>query len=335
MPSVGAVTSNLNTATVAVNTTANPNDFLLVNALNGPLTITLPGIPPKNTVIAVKKVDTSTSLVTVVTTGGALINGDTSVVLAAMGATVTVQYDGGSWQITGTALINTSASTVGIPAGGTAGQMLAKNTGNNFDASWKSVVSGGGGNFPLWAGAGRLFCSPFQPSSQQNIASWGFSTGYLNFMAVQIPNPCTVTGAYVWHGSSASAASVVGIGLYADAPTAASGGPGVRLAQTTITESGAANTLYGSALSYTFTGPQLVWVGYSSSSNPFLWCTYNSNPVSMVLGTTAILAGSSATTAPNLRYSGAYTYNTMPADASTGSTAVYNGYNPLVFFTVA
>lgn len=106
MPSVGAVTSNLNVKTPPGDYTAVANDLVLAT---GGFTVTMPTSPVINTVVAIKKIDASTSPVSIVPGGTANLNGDTSALLAVAGAAATFQYDGTNWQLISTGTINTSA----------------------------------------------------------------------------------------------------------------------------------------------------------------------------------------------------------------------------------
>ncbi len=113
MPSVGAVTSNLNVVTTQNNRTAAANEFVIADAINNPIVVTLPTAPTLNSVVAVKKSDTTTNLVTVVPGGTAKIDVDTSAGLYIRGATIQVQYDGTNWQVGSTALTNAAMVSQG------------------------------------------------------------------------------------------------------------------------------------------------------------------------------------------------------------------------------
>lgn len=53
----------------------------------------------------------------------------------------------GSFTLDGLRLVNglASGTPASLPPGGTAGQVLAKNSGDNGDASWQDIVLSGGG----------------------------------------------------------------------------------------------------------------------------------------------------------------------------------------------
>lgn len=130
--------------TIAKNTnyTALPGDLVVTNASSGPITITLPTAPPIDTMVGVKKSDSSANTVTVVPGGTDKIDNDTAVVLAVSSASVTVQYDGTQWRILSTGQLNLANNAAGIPSGGAAGQILTKNTTTNYDASWLDATPG-------------------------------------------------------------------------------------------------------------------------------------------------------------------------------------------------
>ncbi len=106
MATVGAVTANLNVTNKTADYTAAANDFVLADATGGAIVVTLPTAPNINTVVAVKKTDTTTSLVSVLAGGTARIDGDTSAGLYIQGATIKCQYDGTNWQVMSTAITN-------------------------------------------------------------------------------------------------------------------------------------------------------------------------------------------------------------------------------------
>lgn len=87
------------------------NDLVLANATTAAFTVTLPTSPTSNAVIAVKKTDSSTNVVTIAPGGTATIDGDATCTLSAALAGVVLQYDGTNWRITSTALIGTAASS--------------------------------------------------------------------------------------------------------------------------------------------------------------------------------------------------------------------------------
>lgn len=115
MISVGAV-NGLNPVVKNVAYTVNPGELVLANATSA-FTVTLPATPAANTIVAIKKTDSSTNAVTIAP-GGNTLDAASPTTLTARGQTVILQYDGtGTWQLTGT----TPNITVGTTTTGTAG----------------------------------------------------------------------------------------------------------------------------------------------------------------------------------------------------------------------
>lgn len=95
------------------NYTAAVNDFVVVDATSGAVTITAPAAPSANDIFAVKKADNSENLVTIARSGSQLINGDTEVGLTAPGAAVTLLFDGTNWQMLSTGTANSTTPAPG------------------------------------------------------------------------------------------------------------------------------------------------------------------------------------------------------------------------------
>ena len=135
MPSVGAVTSNLNIVTKDnVDYTALANEFVIMSVTDAARTVTLPAAPTINTIVAVKKTDASANAVQVVGSGSAKINGDSSgAVLPATGSSLTVQFDGTDWHMISSGMPNVANAVAGVPTGGSVNQVLKKNSATNYD----------------------------------------------------------------------------------------------------------------------------------------------------------------------------------------------------------
>jgi len=285
MPSVGAVTSNLNVVVPGVYPyTAKANDLVLASAVSGAVTITMPTTPPVNSVVAVKKTDSTTSAVSIVAPGGtAIINGDTSAVLAVTGAAATFQYDGSTWQLISTGTINT-APIAGLPTGGSADQVLKKNSATNYDVSWgtASAGGGGGGEFYPWAGAGRVFFGPPMTGNSYNGTPQGYNTN-MTLWPVRIPNACTVASISV-ASTAAGGSATAYMALYSDEPTATSFGPGTRLAGGSVVFPATAHNAATVTLNYVFTQATNVWVHLGSTAATALHCHgsgFNGFPTSL------------------------------------------------------
>lgn len=358
MLSVGAVTSNLNVVTKTGNYTAAPNDFVLVDATTAGVTITLPAGPPLNTLIAVKKTDASTNLVGVVPGAGANIQGDTAMGLTNRGGSATLQFDGTNWQVLSTATINAANAAAGMPTGGTAGQLLTKNSTANYDATWSAspVPAGGtagqilqkntatnydvawatpatsGPVFSRWT-AGRRYTPPL--GVQARIATYG-----LYLMPVAVPNPCTITAVsiYIWGNITTNGTGYASV--YADNPAATSTGPAAR-----IGTAGTATLVNSAFTSMTvnavITAPQIIWVYYGISGNNTMLGHYNW-PSNTHFGAITDIPNTGAV--GNILYPTSASYSTAsppPADLSGvaftgnqgGSSAA--GAYPIPFFTIA
>lgn len=350
MPSVGAITSNLNIVGVTGNYTAKANDFVNASAVSGGLTVTLPVTPATNTLVAVKKVDVTTNMVTVVPGAGATINGDTAMGLAVQGGSATLQYDGTNWQVLSTASVN-SATPVGLPTGGTAGQALLKNTTSNYDAGWGAITGaipaggtagqvlkkntassydvawgaasqGQAGAFTPWVGSTRYFCQPYQQGASLTPRT---ANAFPSFFPVYVPNACTITSiwAYLLTGSGATA----NFYLYTDNPAATSYGPATQLASGSVGVSSAASWSNVN-VSVAVSGPQMLWVGFSCSVNL------------SVYGMSAVSAFNNF--APTIlaavnQWAGVQTNAaiTPPANMATTACTIITGIVPVVYFTVA
>lgn len=62
----------------------------------------------------------------------------------------------GSLRTLGTVATSAAAGNRGLPTGGTAGQVLSKNSGSDYDVLWSTVASGGGGSSGTPTVAGRV-----------------------------------------------------------------------------------------------------------------------------------------------------------------------------------
>lgn len=103
----GAGGSGLDTTMASANYTAGVSDFVLADATGGPFTVTLPANPPANTIVAVKKVDNTTNLVTIVGTSPATIDGDPAVYLPSPQTAAQLVYDGTQWRVSSVVVYDT------------------------------------------------------------------------------------------------------------------------------------------------------------------------------------------------------------------------------------
>lgn len=112
---------------VSTSVTAVAGDFVLVDAASADLTITLPAAPPANTSVAVKKVDLSDHLVTVVGAGTSRIDGDLSLVLLQPSSGAVLVFDGTDWRVEATVIFDAGASTLTYRGDWTAGVIYGEN----------------------------------------------------------------------------------------------------------------------------------------------------------------------------------------------------------------
>ncbi len=108
--SAGDSGSGLVTTSKTAAYTATASQLVLADATSGPFTITLPASPAANTVVAVKKTDTSGNIVTIVGSGAAKIDGDNTATIGTKGIAATFIYDGTNWRISSTVAFDSAAS---------------------------------------------------------------------------------------------------------------------------------------------------------------------------------------------------------------------------------
>lgn len=89
--------------------TANTGDFVLADASGASFTVTLPAAPATNTSVAVKKVDTSLNLVTVVGFGTSTIDGDPTCTLTQAQSGAVFVFDGSNWRVEATVIFDPGA----------------------------------------------------------------------------------------------------------------------------------------------------------------------------------------------------------------------------------
>lgn len=103
----GASGSGLGTKTVSAAYTAEISEFVLADATATAFTVTLPDNPPADTIVAVKKIDNSTNMVTVAPTAPATIDGDLAVYLPSPQTAAQFVYDGTVWRVSSVAVYDT------------------------------------------------------------------------------------------------------------------------------------------------------------------------------------------------------------------------------------
>lgn len=106
----GGKTLSVRSASAAIIAAA--GDFILADASSGAFTVILPTAPTTNTSVAVKKVDTSLNLVTVVGPTGppaVTIDGDSSCTLTQAQSGAIFVYDGANWRVEATVIFDPGA----------------------------------------------------------------------------------------------------------------------------------------------------------------------------------------------------------------------------------
>jgi hypothetical protein len=320
--------TSLTTKIVSANYTAAARELVAADASSGALTIALPTAPSyRGVIVAVKKTDSSANVVTVSTVD--TVEGDTSIRLLSAGVTVTVQWDGTMWRIISTATPNIG-SALGVPSGGTTGQVLTKSSGTSFDVTWASASGGGsgGGNFSPWV-SGRTMYSPGYYNTNVTL-----NTAVCYLYPIRVPNACTISGMYVYNSSSAGSGQGIWLGLYNDSAGAVvtSGGPTTRIASGTVTLNGTSKEL-GITFNYTFSQATTVWAAMVvQASNLPVYA--NSTPITNFLmgGPSSYVA---ATPVGKIIGASTYDYASPPGtDLSSNNTTQWTGNLPLFMFPV-
>lgn len=212
---------------------------------------------------------------------------------------------------------NIGATGGSIPAGGTSGQVLNKNTGTDYDASWAAAAPGQppwtGNRWYTKAGAVNTASGSTFPTAQGGIA----------FIPVYVPNPCTITtlGIYV-----PSTGFSYRFALYTDNPASASYGP-TNMVGTQASGTAAAGSYLNAAVGWTIPSAAVYWIafGYSANVTMFTWA-----PALTMYGVTPSPAAAAPTTH---LYTTAYTYSsTLPASMASVAIQFGTGIEPLFGF---
>lgn len=92
--------------------TANAGEFVVADASLNDIIVELPNNPPANTVVAIKKSDSSINTVTIQPTGGALIDGDFGAVFTAPGSGAELIYSGSDWYVESVVFFDSSVTVL-------------------------------------------------------------------------------------------------------------------------------------------------------------------------------------------------------------------------------
>lgn len=227
---------------------------------------------------------------------------------------------------------NIGSTGGGMPVGGTSGQVLSKNTGTDYDASWATNTANSLGSVVPWV-SGRLYPSVNYFQNGASTGAWVNNTSMVLF-PIRIPNACTIAQAGVFTNTTAMAVSFT-VALYADSTSAASGGPAARLTSGALASTG--SNYWATTLNYTFTAAATVWVavGLSATSSVIYMSGKTNEGTTMFLGSFTQNATLSPTAPYTCRFTTAYNYSTFPADmTSVATTLQASSFLPLVCFSI-
>lgn len=192
MATVGAVTSGLTATVKTAAYQSLPNDLVLANATTAAFTVTLPASPIVGTTVAVKKTDTSANVVTVVGYASSTIDGDPSALLASQDSAATFTFDGANWQVSSTAVLNTSVSaSVGASSA--------------YDAIYTPPYTSG-----LWYDRRSGSAQPNYP-----VGNMTLSTSTIYYVPAYLTKSISISQlAILMYGTAPTAGSTVRLGAY-------------------------------------------------------------------------------------------------------------------------
>lgn len=120
----------------------------LCNASGGAFTANLPtAVGNAGKEFVFKKTDSSANAITLDPNGSETINGDATVLLENQHETAIVYSDGSGWHISAQPYRASGNAGGSVPAGGSTGQVLKKDTGTNYDYSWQDDATGGSSGY--------------------------------------------------------------------------------------------------------------------------------------------------------------------------------------------
>lgn len=247
-------------------------------------------------------------------------------------ATAGVMPTGGS---TDQALVKTSGTNYAttwrtvneVPTSGTTGHVLTKTSGSY---TWQAAAGGGGGSdgagFAPWA-SGRFHTQPGSFGSSGTQVAMVLGREY--FFPVYVPNACTVSNLAVYQPTAT--ANSIYLALHADNSSATSAGPAARLVSATYTLPGTGGAT-SNAINYTFTGPQLVWVGFAMTANASITSFAAQGTLNnFVLGSAADQIGGNYTGF----YNTSVNYAAPSTDASGLTMTKFQASVPVFMFQIA
>jgi hypothetical protein len=129
--------------------TAAAGDFVLADAAGAAFTVTLPASPATNTSVAVKKVDTSLNLVTVVGDGSSTIDGDATCTLTQALSGAVFVFDGANWRVEATVIFDPGAKNFTYRGTWDNAVTYAVNDVVFYNRNAYVAILGGAGNTPV------------------------------------------------------------------------------------------------------------------------------------------------------------------------------------------
>jgi collagen triple helix repeat protein len=138
--------------------TAAAGDFVLADATANPFTVTLPASPTTNASVAVKKVDNSLNLVTVVGSGGSTIDGDSTCTLTQAQSGAVFVFDGSNWRVEATVIFDPGAKNF------------------TYRGTWSNAVAYGINDVVFYNGnayVGILGSTGVTPAVDASNSTWG------------------------------------------------------------------------------------------------------------------------------------------------------------------
>lgn len=316
MPSVGTASTGLAAVTKTSAWTATPGSFVSADATNGAFTVTLPANPGNGVTVGVKKTDTSSNIVTVVSGSSATIDNDTSVTLTAYGVGAIFVFDGTNWQIYSTAVTNAAASSGS--AGSTSDAYFAPSYTSGY---WYDRRAG-------------------TPAAGCSISTVTLAATTIYYLPLYLHKAVSISAIGCFINTTPGAGAVVRIGIYKT--------DGVNSTpQTLITDYGTLNVagISNVVSSITLGTSQTLPKGYSwlaLSVNSVSWGTIGPYIYNMVMApgqgfaTAAVAAAQANYGAGAVGYTATGDVNASAlATTASGLTAVYSATTPHIYYKIA
>lgn len=138
--------------------TAAAGDFLLADGASAAFTVTLPASPATNASVAVKKVDNSLNLITVVGSGSTTIDGDSSCTLTQAQSGAVFVFDGSNWRVESTVIFDPGSKNF------------------TYRGAWGNTIAYGVNDVVFYSGSAYLAIlgnTGTAPTVDASSATWG------------------------------------------------------------------------------------------------------------------------------------------------------------------